>query len=87
MKWKTLAFVLALVVSSIWVIGWTAHSQETAPKRTWEYKVVYSTAPEHRNDPNNFDKLGEQGWELVAVDQNLQNGTSYSSIYYFKRPK
>jgi hypothetical protein len=87
MKWKTLATVLVLVVSSVWVTGWTAYSQKTdSPKTTWEYKVVVSGHSEYKAGVD-FDKFGAQGWELVAVDQTLQNGNSYSPTYYFKRPK
>lgn len=37
----------------------------------WEHKKVF--------DPNKYQllELGEEGWELVAVDKRLLTGTSY----------
>jgi hypothetical protein len=37
----------------------------------WEYKVIYTNSMEE------IQELGEQGWELVAVDNRT---------CYFKRP-
>ena len=80
MKLKTLAVVLMLALSSICVTAWTAYSQKTnSPTTQWEYKVVSGGL--------DFDKLGAQGWELVAVAQSLQNGNSYNPTFYFKRAK
>ena len=87
MKWKTLAVVVVLVLSSICVTAWTAYSQKTnSPPTTWEYKVVSGNHTEYRGGID-FDKLGAQGWELVAVEQSLQNGNSYNPTFYFKRAK
>jgi hypothetical protein len=40
----------------------------------WEYKVIYRKTV----DVDEFDELGEEEWELVAVDE--------SHRFYFKRP-
>jgi len=46
----------------------------------WEYKIVYINARKWTNtglpkDINlEFDKLGEQGWELVKVEPKLDGG-------------
>jgi len=41
----------------------------------WEYKIVQIN---NRRELE-LNRLGEQGWELVAVDE--------LGYYYFKRPK
>jgi len=87
MKWKTLAVVLVLALSSICITAWTAYSQKTnSPPTAWEYKVVDSAHTEYKGGID-FDKLGAQGSELVAVEQWLQNGNSYNPRFYFKRAK
>lgn len=48
----------------------------------WEYRIVDKEKVNDRTIPglkNFFDNLGDNDWELVAVD-NLGN-------FYFKRPK
>ncbi len=52
------------------------------PKR-WEYKVeMFSLLVNPPYGPeDDFNALGEEGWELVAV-----HGRSYT-FYYFKREK
>ena len=42
----------------------------------WEYKIVT------RADESEINLLGEQGWELVSVTENLSYFT-----FVFKRPK
>lgn len=86
MKWKTLAVVLLLALACIYVPAWTAYSQRTYAPPTWEYKVVDSSQTEYKGGID-FDKLGSQGWELVAVEQSLQNGNSSNPKFYFKRAK
>ena len=54
----------------------------TIPRRIimqkWEYKIVYIRDLKERDLEVN--RLGEQGWEMVAVDHK-------NNTYYFKRPK
>lgn len=87
MKWKSLTVALVLVLSGICASVWTAYSQKTnSPSTTWEYKVVVSAHSEYKNGIN-FNNLGAQGWELVAVEQAIQNGNSSNPTFYFKRAR
>jgi hypothetical protein len=45
--------------------------------KKWEYKVIQLFS--HQKTDETFKQLGEQGWELVAIDS--------SGHYYFKRPQ
>jgi hypothetical protein len=46
---------------------------------SWEYHVVVLS----RADEEQLNRLGDEGWELVAV---VAEGQPASSIFYFKRP-
>lgn len=43
------------------------------PKRCWEYRIC-------ERESTNFDFLGNEGWELVTVD----NGLAYFKREYFR---
>ncbi|MDR2037906.1 MAG: DUF4177 domain-containing protein [Bacteroidales bacterium] len=68
----------------------------------WEYKIVYISAktntssglPENINEE--FDRYGEQGWELVRIEPKVEGGSMFFTfrwthqtvgyIAFFKRP-
>lgn len=67
--------LLAAIVLSL--AAWTVYGQkQSAPKVTWEYKVVSET------DKVSLNELGAQGWELVTVEMG-----GAQEVYYFKRAK
>lgn len=47
----------------------------------WEYASMLSDGPATRDTLN---KMGDDGWELVAFQQGLQ---TMQLLYVFKRPK
>ena len=47
----------------------------------WEYASMLSEGPATRDTLN---KMGDDGWELVAFQQGLQ---TMQLLYVFKRPK
>jgi hypothetical protein len=49
------------------------------PAQKWQYKVEHSPAE------NKINQLGEDGWELVAIQSPSQN--ILVSTYVFKRAK
>jgi len=63
---------------------------EEAVMQKWEYKMIRITPPDWI--PPNLDKLGQQGWELVAIvpiaaEKGGWSGWTGELIYAFKRPK
>lgn len=53
-------------------------------KKRWEYKVVKA----EEADESTFNKLGEDGWELVAIDRWARDGhfrLSIGPVFIFKR--
>src|SRR5262245_30412877 len=69
----------------------TVTERKAAVRSGWEYKTA--TAKEVRDLANNdltagLNRLGEDGWELVAVEPRSDTGRSLrDATYYFKRPK
>lgn len=62
----------ALAVIVLLSVAWTSQS----PRPVWEYKQI--------QDFRNANKLGAEGWELVAVE-SIAGGAATN--YIFKRPK
>lgn len=73
-----LAILLTLISAAT-----IAATQGKKTIQRWEYKTVQA----HPAEPNLLNKLGEEGWELVEVTLETQNGTSSYTNYYLKRPK
>jgi hypothetical protein len=68
---KNKVFLAVALVVALCVVGFT----QSQPKpQQWEYKYTANF--------KDLDKLGADGWELVAVE-----GNGAASTYYLKRPK
>jgi hypothetical protein len=53
--------------------------------RRWEYNIVFDRGRMHRVTVEEFNELGDQGWELVsAMPDPIATG---QINFYFKRPK
>jgi len=78
MKTK-IKYLLVLVLASF-VFAGCCTMHKTAQ---WEYKTttLYPTGPSAESEIN---KLGKDGWQLVAV---VDANSGSNAIYYFKRPK
>ena len=60
-------------------------SQLKAKPQKWEYQVLSNPNPKDEHDELN--KLGKDGWELVSVLAWEANGSTIPGyIFYFKRP-
>jgi hypothetical protein len=48
----------------------------------WEYMIVSNATQD------TMQSLGEQGWEMCGIKNDLTNGTPYNTgaHFYFKRP-
>lgn len=93
---KAFRYVAALVVAlglSIGISVAFAQSRATGPQ-TWEYMLIEWT----KMGEEGFNRLGAQGWELVAVDtetrsigyENTAGGSrevGSETYFYFKRPR
>jgi hypothetical protein len=59
--------------------------QLKAKPQKWEYQVLSNPNPKDEHDQLN--KLGKDGWELVSVLTWEANGNTIPGyIFYFKRP-
>lgn len=55
----------------------------------WEYKMecLHPTGGISDTLDNEFQKWGEQGWELISVVPSSRTGQVMYREFYFKRPK
>jgi hypothetical protein len=90
------AFVLAVGFSAAIGLGLSvpAAAQPPAKRPQWQYAVYYHSdlmALGEKTVNQNLSKLGEQGWELVAVTAGIRGekgeDVSTQTTYFFKRPK
>jgi len=73
---KTICVCAAVFIALLVAVLTTAAI--TAGNTKWEYRTSQGAL----QDAN---KLGQEGWELVAVHADSFNGTSTGATYYFKR--
>jgi hypothetical protein len=96
---KRVLLVAMLVVAS-GAVGFcvrspgAAHAQAPAKRLQWQYTVYYHSdlmALGEKTATLNLTKLGEQGWELVAVTSGIRGAkgedVTKQTTYFFKRPK
>src|SRR5262245_15249208 len=89
-----------LLVAACCLTGWSlkpsvpAVAQAPAKRPQWQYAVYYHSdlmGLGHKTLNQNLSKLGEQGWELVAVTPGIRGeagkDVSTQTTYFFKRPK
>lgn len=70
-----IVLIIGLVVSII------VYGQSPAAADVWEYKFDNNTNEKKANE------LGNQGWELVAIQTNPVSPGITSTVYVFKRKK
>lgn len=64
-----------------------AFSQAREVVTQWEYKSG-TDCEYYSNERLDLKKIGEEGWELVSVDQGVSGGSfTGCRSYYFKRPR
>jgi hypothetical protein len=89
MKNKLLGVALfALAFSALTIVWFSLNSQiiqaQVSTNQKWEYKSVdkgWVTVSEDK-----LNKLGNEGWELVAIETQQTSGQTTQVRYVFKRP-
>lgn len=93
---KTKHFIIATVSCLVLALVVGLWAQEPGPgtgspsPRRWQHLALEQDAKRPMNDmkfARQIDQLGNDGWELVAVDGVLDAGTTTKRIYFFKRPR
>jgi hypothetical protein len=80
-RWLMLLTLLLLLGFTVWGLG--AHTEQK--RIQWEYTAIVPT----EKGLDQMNKLGAEGWELVAV-QGSETAAALGRpalIFYFKRPK
>jgi len=93
-SWLIPLAVVLLVLTCVVMVGDRARTADPVKPPQWEYKVMYYTdvakvggrkdneASDERYIEKGLNKLGEDGWELVAV-----SGPNSGDRLYLKRAK
>lgn len=76
--------LVALFVGYVSVNSQTTQAQNSTLQK-WEYKSVDKSWVTVSEDKMN--KLGNEGWELVAIETQEVSGQTTQVRYVFKRPK
>jgi hypothetical protein len=96
---RRILVVAFIVAAGLSVAAWLespgpAPAQPPAKRLQWQYAVYYHSdlmALGEKSANQNLTKLGEQGWELVAVTPGIRGDkgedVSTQTTYFFKRPK
>jgi hypothetical protein len=88
---STAAIALAIALT----LSMGSHGQTPKPDadaggpRRWQHLAMEVDAKKPLNDQGvseQVNKLGTDGWELVAVDSVLEGGATTRRIMFFKRP-
>jgi hypothetical protein len=82
-RWIGLTVMFVLVAGLLTVWGSASPGQPPASKTgvIWEYKTDYG--PNRQSNDELLNKLGQEGWELVAVGDDPRGFVRY----VFKRPR
>lgn len=91
MKAKSQWALIFAVVALLCLVGWSSKAQSSS-RTTWEYKVltVYGTIDIPPPNLAQFNQMGAEGWELVAIyseEFTRSDKRQRKAEYYFKRAK
>ena len=93
MKNPTIRLVSALTLAACLALTLNLWSQDHAAAdhtpQQWQHLALNHDAAKAWNDKElakQINKLGREGWELVSVLNFHKEGTTDSTIYYFKKP-
>jgi hypothetical protein len=81
MRNKAFWIAILIIITAMLAVGWT-QSSRGSDKTGWEY-TSYQASPAGPSDLE-MNKLGSDGWELVAIDSP---GDGRTPRYVFKRKK
>jgi hypothetical protein len=95
---KAISFGFLVIALSFALSLWrpSAHSapQESPARTKWEYRVLTKTGYEESKLEAKLNQLGDQGWELVAIetafaepDPRPDGQVIIPPVYYLKRSK
>ncbi len=83
-KLTILNVLLVAAIAILFFVEATNRYSSAKEKVAWEYQIV-KTHPSWKSAAEDFNKLGADEWELVAIQQPSQELGDY--YYIFKRAK
>jgi hypothetical protein len=93
MKTQSIALLGVVCLSILLAVGLAAQNAEpetdSAEPTRWEHLALSRGIGEGLSDAEHSRRivqLGNEGWELVDVENVTTDGTTAGTVYYFKRP-
>jgi hypothetical protein len=83
----TVVLIGGIVATALWA-GYPPQDAPQAKVTRWQYASLKVPSGTSDNDlGKQILKLGDDGWELVSVQNFTKEGTTAQTAFYFKRPK
>lgn len=91
MRMRSKITLIVAAIAMLCFAGWSSRAQNSS-KTLWEYKVLtaYGTNDTPPPDVSQFNRLGDEGWELVTAlsEQSVRGDKRQIKIdYFFKRAR
>ena len=92
MKKTTLFSIVGVLTLALAASLWAQETKNTTTEsgiKKWQHLAFEQAGNIITGDPKlakKINQLGNEGWELVNVETMVRNGSTYKSIFFFKRP-
>ena len=87
---RVILYTFVVLASALVAATWAGpfQSQPTAaPAPKWQFASLKVPADTPENElGRQVLKMGQDGWELVSVENFAEDGTTTMTAFYFKRP-
>ena len=83
---KLLGVICVVVFGMYLLTSSPAQSQDDRHVQSWKHLALTSDGEEHATLAQQINRLGNEGWELVDVENFVSAGETTKTVYFFKKP-